>query len=108
MDLCEQFDLRFVTIADRFFTHLKNAYDLKQIKEIKNDDIEDLCKTAVDPLTRKPISEQDKTLIRKRDQKTIQKHLVLNKIDEDAFDRTVEEIKYRYYEVARALLIHRN
>jgi len=46
-------------------------------------------------------------MIRKRDLKTIEKYLVVNKLDPVAFDRTVEEVKYRYYEVARALLRHR-
>ena len=46
-------------------------------------------------------------MIRKRDLKTIEKHLVVNKLDPVAFDRTVEEVKYRYYEVAKALLLHR-
>jgi len=46
-------------------------------------------------------------MIRKRDLKTIEKHLVVNKLDPVAFDRTVEEVKYRYYEVARALLLYR-
>lgn len=32
----------------------------------------------------------------------------INQLDAHVFDKTVEEIKYRYYEVARALLKFRN
>ena len=35
---------------------------------------------------------------------SIEKHIRVNQLDPVAFDRTVEEIKYRYYEVARAVL----
>ena len=46
-------------------------------------------------------------MIRKRDLKTIEKYLVVNRLDPVVFDRTVEEVKYRYYEVAKALLEYR-
>ena len=39
--------------------------------------------------------------------KATEKHLIVNNLDPVAFDRTVEEVKHRYYEVARALLLHR-
>lgn len=42
--------------------------------------------------------------IRKRDMKTINKYIKVQTLDEVSFDRTIEEVKYRYYEVARALL----
>lgn len=42
--------------------------------------------------------------IKKRDLKSLQKEIRINQLDPVAFDRTVEEIKYRYYEVARAVL----
>jgi len=54
MDLCEQFDLRFVTIADRFVSHLKNRYDQKQLRKLN---LEGLCESAIDSKTKMPISE---------------------------------------------------
>ena len=104
MELCERFDLRFVIITDRFVNTLKEKYDSKQISKVN---FQGLCDTAVDWQTKKPISDSEKALIRKRDVKTIEKYIVVNKLDEIAFDRTVEEIKYRYYEVAIALLLYR-
>jgi len=47
-------------------------------------------------------------LIRKRDLKTIEKYMYVRRMDARVFERTVEEVKYRYYEVARALLKFRN
>jgi hypothetical protein len=104
MDLCEQFDLRFCVVADRFVSTLKERYDQMQIGRA---DLGRLCARAKDAVTKEPISEPEKCLIRRRDLKTIEKYISVHKMDERAFDRTVEEIKYRYYEVARALLKHR-
>lgn len=44
---------------------------------------------------------------KKRDLKALDKEIWINQMDESVFDKTVEEIKYRYYEVARALLTFR-
>jgi len=54
MDLCEQFDLRFVIIADRFVSNLKDKYDQKQLRKLN---LEGLCESAVDSKTKRPISE---------------------------------------------------
>jgi hypothetical protein len=45
--------------------------------------------------------------IKKRDMKSLSKEIRINQLDPVAFDRTIEEIKYRYYEVARAVLTFR-
>ena len=100
-DLCVEFDLRFVVIADRFSLALKETYDRSHVGRL---DLDHLCKTATDFETQKPASEADVKAMRKRDLKTIEKYIHVQKMDERAFERTVEEIKYRYYEVARALL----
>lgn len=75
--------------------------------QIAKCDLGVLCKTARDPVTKKEITEEEKCQIRRRDLKTIEKYICIQKMDERAFDRTIEEIKHRYYEVARALLKHR-
>ena len=67
-----------------------------------------LLETAVDPETRQPISDDVKKLINKRELKVIQKYIKINTLDPISFDRTVEEVKFRYYEVARAILKYRN
>ena len=54
-----------------------------------------------------PISEEEKLKIKKRDLKTIQKYIHDQTLDPHVFDKTIEEIKNRYYEVSRALLEHR-
>ena len=100
-DLCVEYDLRFVVIADRFSLALKETYDRSHVGKL---DLDHLCKTATDFETQKPASEADVKAMRKRDLKTIEKYIRVQKMDERAFERTVEEIKYRYYEVARALL----
>lgn len=100
-DLCITYDLRFVVIADRFSLALKETYDRSHVGKL---DLEHLCRTATDFATQKPASEADVKAIRKRDLKTIEKYLRVQTMDERAFERTIEEIKYRYYEVARALL----
>lgn len=61
-------------------------------------DVKHLCATA------KGAGEEDKLLIRKRDLKTLEKYICVQKLNPVAFERTVEEIKFRYYEVARAVL----
>ena len=48
-----------------------------------------------------------KSRLRKRDLKFLDKQIFINQMDENVFDKTVEEIKYRYYDVARALLTFR-
>ena len=50
--------------------------------------------------------------MRARDAKAAQKleeaqDIWLNRLDERAFEKTVDEVKWRYYEVAQALLKHR-
>jgi len=101
LDLCVQYDLRFVIIADRFPSVLKERYDQKNIQQL---DLEHLCRTATNFETKQEISEVDKTAIRKRDLKTIEKYIRVQKMDQNAFEKTIEEIKYRYYEVSRKLL----
>ena len=101
LDLCVQYDLRFVIIADRFPSVLKEKYDQKNIKQL---DLEHLCRTATNFETKQEINEADKTAIRKRDLKTIEKYIRVQKMDQNAFEKTIEEIKYRYYEVSRRLL----
>lgn len=54
-----------------------------------------------------------KTFTSKREEKANQKleeareKIWLNTLDERAFEKTVDEVKWRYYEVAQALLKHR-
>lgn len=43
----------------------------------------------------------------KRELKVIQKYIKVNTLDPVSFDRTVEEVKFRYYEIARAILKYR-
>lgn len=81
MELCQRYNLRFLVIADRFVSYLKEKYDNRQIKKM---DLEPHMK--------------------KRDLKSLEKEIKINQLDPVAFDRTVDEIKYRYYEVARAVL----
>jgi phosphoribosyl-AMP cyclohydrolase len=90
-----------VIIADRFPSVLKEKYDQKNIKQL---DLEHLCRSARNFETKQEISEADKTAIRKRDLKTIEKYIRVQKMDQNAFEKTIEEIKYRYYEVSRRLL----
>jgi len=104
MDLCERFDLRFNVITDRFVSELRERQDATMINRL---DLDHLCKTAKDYWTNKYISENEKRRIKKRHLKTIEKYFFLNRINPVAFDRTVDEIKYRYYDVARAVLKYR-
>jgi hypothetical protein len=101
MDLCELYDLRFAIIADRFAEELKVRYDRSKFRKLN---LEHLCKSARDYCTGKPLSEEEKAKIRKRDTKTIEKYIFVNRLNPIAFERTIEEVKQRYYEVAKALL----
>ena len=58
-------------------------------------------------------SHDNQVYTRPRDLKANQKlteareKIWLNELDERAFEKTVDEVKWRYYEVAQALLKHR-
>ena len=54
MDLCEQFDLRFVVIADRFVSNLKERYDEKQLRKLK---LAGPRESAIDSKAKIPISQ---------------------------------------------------
>jgi hypothetical protein len=56
----------------------------------------------------KLVSEEEKEKIRKRDAKTMRKYIYIDSLQSQSFERTVEEVKHRYYDVAKALLKHRN
>ena len=78
MNLCEKYDLRFLVVADRYADCLKDRYDQKQVKSL---DLGQLAATALDPTTRKPIEEEERWKIRKRDLKTIRKYIYVNQLD---------------------------
>jgi hypothetical protein len=47
------------------------------------------------------------SFIKKRDKKVLDKIIQHKKIDMKIFEKTVDEVKQRYYEIAYALLRHR-
>lgn len=53
------------------------------------------------------LAHRKKPKFKKRDLKALDKDIWISSMDEAVFDKTVEEVKFRYYEVARALLKHR-
>jgi len=53
------------------------------------------------------VNDEVRERVRKREQKAIEKIIYVRRMDEKVFERTIDEVKYRYYEVARALLKHR-
>jgi hypothetical protein len=87
MSLCERFDLRFNVIADRFAMTLKDRYDRKLQQNAWKAGNDDAAS----------VSEKDEE----------EERSWLNKLDVRTFERTVDEVKWRYYEVATALLKHR-
>lgn len=60
-----------------------------------------------DPRNRLSAAYRRKQKFRKRDLKALDKDIWISTMDDAVFDKTIEEVKYRYYEVARALLKHR-
>jgi len=136
MYLCQKFNLRFLVIADRFASFLKDRYDRRQIESLiaykdslgeelqhegLKDDQQNEAGGKADENTREQnqreqesirqqidlLSKPKKSKYKKRDLKAIEKGIWFSKMDAKVFDKTVEEVKHRYYEVARALLQHR-
>jgi|688.fasta_scaffold301840_2 DNA methyltransferase 1-associated protein 1 len=77
-DLCERFSLRFIVIADRF------AYELQEKVAALNEE------------ESKDMNAQKKKRVIKKDRKMMAKTF--------RKDRSVDEVKQRYYEVAKAIL----
>ena len=80
-DLCERFNLRFIIIADRFSYELQERLDMASQEELKASE---------------NFGEGKKKRQVKRDRKMMVKPSVK--------DRSVDEVKQRYYQVAKAIL----
>ena len=63
MELCQKYNLRFLVIADRFVSYLKEKYDQRQVQKL---DLQSLLLTTGD------------NQIKKRDIKTLEKYIRVN------------------------------